>query len=294
MDTDALAVLAHTAALGSFSAAARRLAIAPVIAARRIARLERELGVRLVSRTTRSAALTPEGEALLPYAQQMLEAEAAARATLTPGDMGVAGVLRVTAPAALGRRIITPMLPALFARNPQLSVELQLTDRVVDLVGEGFDVAIRIADLRDSNLTARRVGSVRRVLCAAPSYLERHGRPTRVEELKDHQCLTFIGARHWVFTGEPEVQRVRVSARFTCSTIDGLHEACVQGLGISMHASWDVEDDVQAGRLVRLDLDRPAYAPPISAVFPNSKVVAPKLRVFIDALIERLRVSHSA
>jgi DNA-binding transcriptional LysR family regulator len=288
MDTEALKVLVNTVSAGSIAAAARRLELAPVVASRRLAGLERELGVRLLHRTTRSVALTPEGEDFLPYAREILDREAAAVSALAPGEAGAVGLLRATAPASLGREVIIPMLPALFAANPQLRLELHLAERLVDLVGEGLDVAIRIADLKDSRLVARRVGTVRRIVCAAPDYLARRGRPTTVAELAAHDCLTLVGAAHWAFDGVGGVQRVRVGGRLTCSAIDGVHEACRQGLGIAMLADWTAGRDLATGRLEALPLDAPPHAPPISALYPSARMAPPKLRVFLAALTEAL------
>lgn len=284
MDTNELSVLVATVSSGSISAAARRLGISPVIASRRLAGLERELGVRLLHRTTRSIALTPEGEDFLLHAQAILESEAAAVSALNPGQTGAVGLLRATAPAALGREVIVPMLPGLLERNPQLKLELHLTERIVDVVGEGFDVAVRIADLRESNLVARRLGSVRRVLCASPDYIARRGQPSTIDELREHDCLVLVGVTHWGFVSGESVQRVRVAGPLSCSTIDGLQAACLQGLGISMHASWSVRDDLQTGRLVELTLDKPPYAPAVSAVYPSARMVTPKVRLFLGAL----------
>lgn len=284
MDTEALAVLVNAISGGSISEASRRLGIAPLAASRRLAALEAKLGVRLVHRTTRSIALTPEGEDFLPYAQDILDREAAAVATLNPTDAGATGLLRATAPAALGREVIVPMLPKLLAANPQLRVELHLTERFVDIVSEGLDVAIRIADLRESSLIARRMGTVRRVLCASPEYLARRGEPRLLSDLADHDCLTLVGVPHWEFASSVGKRRLRVGGRLSCSSIDGLHAACLQGLGVSMHATWSVADDLRAGRLIELTLDAPPYAPAISALYPSARLVTPKLRLFLSAL----------
>jgi DNA-binding transcriptional LysR family regulator len=288
MDIESLAILVNAVSAGSISAAARRLGLAPVVASRRLGSLETELGVRLVNRTTRSLSLTPEGEAFLPYAREILETEASGRAALAPANTGASGLLRVTAPPALGRYIVIPMLAALLAGNPQLKVELHLTDRLVDIVAEGLDLAIRIADLKESNLITRRVGSLRRVVCAAPEYLAKRGRPVTVAELAKHDCLTLLGQTHWSFSTSAGVRKARVGGPFTCNTVDGLQEACRQAMGLSMQAAWSVAADVRAGRLVELDLDAAPYAPEIAALYPHAHTVAPKLRVFIDALVEAL------
>lgn len=288
MHTEALAVLVTAAQAGSLSAAARRLGIAPLAAARRLAGLEAELGVRLMHRTTRSLALTAEGEAFLPHAQDILDSAAAGLAAFTPGETGVAGLLRVTAPAALGRRVLIPMLPALFAANPRLRLELQLTDRLSDIVAEGFDLAIRIADLKESTLIARRIGTLRRVLCASPAYLAQRGRPVTTADLGDHDCLALTGVTHWSFMDGAATRRVRIAGPLVCNTIDGLHEACVQGLGISMHASFDAASDIAAGRLNPINLDLAPHAPPISALYPSARMTPPKVRVFVEMLSKAL------
>lgn len=294
MDTEALAVLVNAVSAGSISAASRRLHLAPVVASRRLAALERELGVRLLHRTTRSIALTPEGEDFLPYAKDILDREAAAMAALTPGDAKAAGLLRVTAPAALGREIIVPMLPALLDANPQLRIELNLTERLIDVVGEGMDLAIRIADLRESNLVARRIGTVRRLVCASPDYLERRGQPEAAADLGAHECLTLTGVTHWTFGAVAETERIRVGGRFNCSAIEGVHAACLEGLGLAMLSRWTVNDDVAAGRLVVLPLDAAPYAPPIWAVYPSARLVTPKLRLFLSSLAAALSVESAA
>ena len=294
MNTEALAVLVNAVSAGSISAASRRLGLAPVVASRRLAALEREIGVRLLHRTTRSIALTPEGEDFLHYARDILDREAAALAALTPGDAKAAGLLRVTAPAALGREVIVPMLPTLLDANPQLRVELHLTERFIDVVGEGMDVAIRIADLKESNLIARRIGTVRRLVCASPDYLERRGRPEAITDLAAHECLTLAGVTHWTFASASGSDQVRVGGRFICSAIDGLHAACLQGLGLAMLSRWTVSDDVASGRLVVLPLDAAPHAPPISAVYPSARLVTPKLRLFLASLTTALSTDWSA
>lgn len=288
MDTEALAVLIQTVQARSISAASRRLGIAPVVASRRLAALERELGVRLLHRTTRSVALTAEGEDFLPHARDILDRQATAVAALRPGEAGASGLLRATAPAVLGREVIVPLLPAFLAANPQLRIELQLTERMVDLVAEGLDVAIRIADLRDTNLIARRIGAVQRIVCASPAYLAQRGRPETTSALGGHDCITLIGASHWSFATAAGVERVRVSGRLSCDSVDGLHAACRAGLGIAMLSSWSAVEDLASGRLIELPLDATPHGPPISALYPSARMVTPKVRLFLAALTSAL------
>lgn len=294
MNTEGLAVFVGAVSSGSISAASRRLGLAPVVASRRLSALEREIGARLLQRTTRSLSLTDEGRALLPHAQEILDHEARALIALNHGQTGATGLLRLTAPAALGREVIGPLLPSLLAAHPQLRIEMHLTERMMDVVGEGLDLAIRIADLPDTDLVARRIGTVRRRVCASPEYLARRGAPLTREDLGDHECLSLVGNPYWVFDGAGGVERVRVSGRLTCDAIDGLHAGCRAGAGVAMLSTWSAAADLAAGRLVALPLDAPPHAPPVSAVYPSAKMVTAKVRVFLQALTQRLAAEDNA
>lgn len=290
MEISSLAVFVQAASAGSLSGAARRLKLTPMAATRRLATLEANLGVRLIQRTTRSVSLTAEGESFLPYAMAMVEAEEAGRAALSPSRHGATGLLRVTAPAAFGRKVVTPLIPPLLLEHPGLRIDLQLTDSVVDIVHSGIDVAIRIAPLRDSSMIARRLAMNPRVLCAAPAYLARCGAPRVVADLAEHECLALSGVTHWPFAIAGKERLVRVAGRFTASTIEGVRVACIGGAGLALLSEWDVQGDLQSGALVivRLD-DASPQELAISAVYPTSRQVLPKLRVFVDRLQAALR-----
>ena len=285
MDTQAVAVLVTAASAGNLSAAARRLGITPMIATRRLAALERDLGVRLMQRTTRSVSLTPEGEAFLPFAQALVEGEAAGRASLRPAATGVSGLLRVTASAAFGRKIVAPLIPGLLRANPELRIDLELTDRIVDIVASGADLALRIGRLRDNSLIARRLAGNPRILCAAPSYLAERGLPATIGDLAGHECLALTGTTHWPFEIDGKERRVRVTGRFSASSIEGLQAACLGGAGIALFAAWNVRDEVRAGTLVPLHLaDGAPEEHSIWAVYPTARLVLPKLRLFVSTL----------
>lgn len=285
MNTEAVAVLVAAAAAGSLSGAARRLGITPMVATRRLAALERDLGVRLMQRTTRALSLTPEGEAFLPFAQTLVEGEAAGRAVLRSSAAGASGLLRVTAPVSFGRRVILPFVPRLLRDHPGLRIEMELTDNVVDIVATGVDLAIRIARLRDNSLIARRLGPSPRLLCAAPEYLRERGTPRRLDDLAGHDCLTLTGATHWSFHNGAQERRVRVAGRFSASSIEGVLDACIHGAGIALAAEWNVREDLRAGRLVPIALeDMPEDDRSIWAVYPTTRQVLPKMRVFLSAL----------
>jgi DNA-binding transcriptional LysR family regulator len=289
MDIEALNTFIQAYAAGSLAAAARRLKITPMAASRRLSALEAELGVRLMHRSTRSVSLTSEGEALLPYATQIVDAAEASRAVLAPSARGATGLLRVTAAAAFGRKVIMPIIPPLLADNPGLSIDLELTDGITDLVGRGMDVGIRIAQLKDSNLIARKLARNPRVLCAAPSYLACNGTPSTVEDLADHNCITLSGVSHWPFQMPDKERMIRVAGRFSSNSIEGAHEACTGGAGLTVLSAWDVRQELQEGKLVQINLkDATPRELSIWAVFPTARQVLPKLRVFIDRLQQEL------
>ena len=291
MDTEALAVLSQAAASGSLSGAARRLGLSPTLASRRLAALEAQLGVRLVNRTTRSLSLTPEGLAFLPHARAMLEAETSALGSLAGGIGAVSGLLRVTAPASFGRKVVAPLIPGLLQAYPALRVQLSLQDRMVDIVGEGFDLAVRIGRLRDSSLLARKLADNPRRLCAAPAYLQRHGTPRTLADLADHQRLGLIDRAAWPFVTGGAVREVRFEGRFESDSMEAVHVACLAGLGIATFSYWDVEAELAAGTLREVVLEDAAPEPvAIWVVRPASPQTPPKLAPFIASLEARLQV----
>lgn len=291
MELSQLAVFVLAAETGSLSEAGRRIGLSPTLAGRRLAALETELGVRLMHRTTRSVRPTPDGEAFLPHAQTIVEAEAQARASLSPARAAVGGLLRVTAPAEFGRQFAAPLVAELLAAHPRLKVDLILTDSVVDIVSAGIDVAVRIARLKDSSLIARRLAGNRIALCASPAYLARAGTPRTVADLAAHECLVLNGANVWVFGEGAGERRARVSGRLSANSLEAVREACAAGLGLALLSAWKVAPELARGALVEVALED---APPpqelgVWAVYPSARLVPPKLRAFIAALEARLR-----
>ncbi|TPG45760.1 LysR family transcriptional regulator [Roseomonas nepalensis] len=290
IDLANVAVLVEAVGAGSLAAAARRLRITPMLASRRLAELEEEVGARLMHRTTRSLSLTAEGEAFLPHAQALLEAEVQARAAVRPAASGLSGTLRLTASVPFGRKVVAPLVPAFLQDHPALQVDLLLSDSIVDIVAQGLDLAIRIALLRENTLVARRLADNPRGLYAAPAYLAEHGAPATPADLARHRCLVLTGTSHWTFLAGARTVRQRVSGPFTASSVEALHEACLGGLGIAMLSEWDVREEVAVGHL--LPVRMPAAAPEalaIWAVYPTARLVPPKVRLFIAALEQRLR-----
>jgi DNA-binding transcriptional LysR family regulator len=271
---------------GSLTAAAQAEGVAPAVVGRRIDGLEERLGVKLLVRTTRRITLTHEGSAFLEDCQRLLADIASAEASVSAGGVKASGHLRITAPAGFGRRHVAPLVPGFRAAHPEVSLSLNLSDRVVDIVNEGFDCAIRVGDLPDSSLVSVRLADNRRLCVATPEYLQRAGVPAAPADLMRHACLTLSSdasqTRGWAFTVDGEVSHLRPSGPLDCSDGQVLHEWCLQGLGIAWRSTWEVERDVAAGRL-QVVLEEFA-APPngIFAVFPHAKHLPLRVRLWID------------
>ncbi|VVO49994.1 HTH-type transcriptional regulator DmlR [Pseudomonas fluorescens] len=277
---------------GSLSAAARRLGLTPMTVSRRLAALESELGVRLFHRTTRAVSLTAEGETFLPFAATLLQASEEARACLKSSAGTASGVLKVTAPTVFGQSVIMPLLPALLAEHPALRIDLTLSDSIVDIVGLGIDVAIRIATLRDSALIARPLAPNPRVLCASPAYLKRYGTPTTMEALTNHRRIALHGMPYWPFMRAGEAVAIRADGVFSANSVEAVRTACREGLGMAMLSYWDVRDDLAAGNLCLLEL---ADAMPeqlfITALLPTRQHVPHRVGIFLQRLEAALKAS---
>ena len=278
--------------LGSITAAAHSLDLSVAVASQRLKRLERELGVRLLHRTTRRLHPMPEGAALAQQGRALVEDLGSLGAGLREAASEVAGTLRVTMSASFGRQHVSPLLPAFMARHPKLRLSVHLSDNVVDLVSEGFDLAIRIGALEDSRLVARRIAPNRRVLCASPGYLKRRGRPQHPRDLAAHECLLLFGRQGRQDTwrlDDPQGGEiaVRVQGRYESNFGELLRDASVAGEGIATHSLWHVADDLRAGRLEVVLPDYPLQATAISAVMPQRRLVPPRVRAFADFLAER-------
>ena len=280
--------------LGSISAAARSLDLSTAVASQRLKRLETSLGVRLLHRTTRRLHATPEGALLAEQGRVLVEDLESLGSGLRDAGASVAGTLRVTMSASFGRQYISPLLPRFLALHPRVRISVHLTDQVVDLVSEGFDLAIRIGALEDSSLVARKLAPNRRVLCASPAYLARHGEPRSPIDLTAHECLQLFGSQ-----GRQDVWRlrdaddgtehvVRVQGRCESNYGELLRDAAVAGLGIALHSTWHVAEDLRAGRLkIVLPRYRPAETA-ISAVMPERRMVPPRVRAFVEFLAGEL------
>ncbi|CAG9168663.1 LysR family transcriptional regulator [Cupriavidus respiraculi] len=279
--------------LGSISAAARALGLSVAVASQRLKRLERELGVPLLHRTTRQLHATPEGAILAEQGRALIEDLEALGGSLRQAGTGVAGTLRITTAASFGRQYISPLLPEFMARHPGLNLSINLTDQVLDLVGAGIDLAIRIGTLDDSTLVARKIANNRRVLCASPEYLRRHGTPATPQDLTAHECLLQAGAhgRHdtWrLGDGHGGETTVRVRGRIESNAGELLADAALAGLGIAQHSVWHVWRELRDGRLVQVLPGYPIPDTGIYAVMPQRRLVPPRVRAFVEFLAQAL------
>ena len=274
------------AAKGSLTATAQAEGVAPAVIGRRIDGLEERLGVKLLVRTTRRITLTHEGSAFLENCQRLLSDLANAEASVSAGGVKASGHLRITAPAGFGRRHVAPLVPGFVALHPEVSLSLNLSDRVVDIVNEGVDCAIRVGDLPDSSLVSVRLADNRRLCVAAPAYLQRAGLPSTPADLTRHPCLALSSdasqTRGWAFVVNGELTHWRPTGRLDCSDGQVLHEWCLGGLGIAWRSTWEVEGDVAAGRLQVLLEDFASPPNGIYAVFAQRKHLPLRVRLWID------------
>lgn len=288
-----LALFLRVLDLGSISAAARSLDLSPAVGSQRLKRLERELGVRLLYRSTRRLFPTPEGTELAEQGRALVEDLEALTSGLGQAATDVTGTLRLTMPPSFGRQYISPLLPIFLARHPRLSLNVDLSDQTLDLVGSGFDLAIRIGTLEDSSLVARKLASNRRVLCASPDYLRQHDTPRTPQELSAHECLLLVGSHDrqnvWRFS-DPKGRDVAIRVRGRIQSNQGelLRDAAIAGLGIAQHSIWHVCDDLRAERLQVVLPEWSIADTGIHAVMPQRRLVPPRVRAFVDFLTEQI------
>ena len=281
-----LDVFAHVVTAKGMSAAGRQLNLSPAVISKRIRRLEERLGVRLLQRTTRQLSLTEAGQGFYERVVSILSSIEDAEAWVASGAGQARGTLRVSAPTSFGRLHIAPHLKPFLDAHPLVSVELVLGDGFIDIVGEGFDLAIRIADLRDSSLVAKRLAPNHRVLCATPGYLATAGVPSTIEDLSRHTLIAH-NTDHWKLDGPHGPVTVRVAGPLRTNSSEVVREALLAGLGIALRSTWDVGPELKSGALQRL---LPAYSVgsrvAIHAVYPSRRHMEQKVRAFVDYLGE--------
>ncbi|OIQ74753.1 HTH-type transcriptional regulator DmlR [mine drainage metagenome] len=277
---------------GGLTAAARAEGVAPAMVGRRMDALEQRLGVKLLLRSTRRVSLTQEGAVFLEDCQRLLSELADAEASLSAGGIKASGCLNLSAPAGFGRHHVAPLVPLFCELHPEVTVCLDLSDRVHDLTTEGFDCAVRIGEMPDSSLVSVRLAENRRVCVAAPAYLKRHGTPQRPQDLLHFDCLTLSGStsqsRGWAFSAPPgdpaEAMYIKPGGRLSCSDGEVLFDWCLRGYGIAWRSTWEVQARIDSGQLVTVLQDFAAPGSGIYVVFAQRKLMPLRLRLWIDYL----------
>ena len=288
LDLIDVALFVRVCATRNLSAAGREFGLSPAASSARMAQLEKQLGARLLHRTTRQVALTQDGETFLERALPLLEAADLAEASVGGAAASPHGLLRVAASVSFGRLHIMPALAEFLDLYPGIRLDLKLSDRRIDMAANGIDVAVRIGPLRDSALVARTLAVNRLWLCAAPAYLARHGTPRHPHELAQHQCLVLEGFHPWQFKDGNEVISMRVSGRLQGDNGEAMRDAATAGLGITLQSTWAMSEQLKSGALVRVLADYPmAIETVVSAQYLHRSFLAPKTAAFIDFFARR-------
>lgn len=278
-------IFARVVATGSMSAAARELSLSPAVVSKRLGRLEERLGTRLLQRTTRQIALTEAGHGYHERVLAILSGIEEAEAFVARRSSDARGILKISAPTTFGRMHIAPYLGPFMRANADLVINLVLSDDLVDIVGDGYDLAIRIAELSDSTLVARRLAPVRRILVAAPRYLAAHGTPSTFEDLSHHICLAPHNNDPWRLEGPDGPVSMRPAGPLHTNSSEVVREAVLGGLGIAQRSTWDIGPELADGRLVQILPDyTTSRSVAVHAVYPSRQFLPAKVRLFIDYL----------
>ena len=288
-----IAVFVQVVRSGSFTTAADKLGLSKSVVSKYVTRLEDRLGARLLNRTTRRLSLTEVGQAFFERSQRALDEIEEAEAEVSKLQGEPRGELRLSSPMTFGILHVAPLLPAFQSQYPELTVDMVLDDRRVDLVEEGFDLAIRIGELPDSSLVARRLGPCKHVVCGSPEYFARHGVPQSPEDLADHPALTYRyqdSPSEWRFVDtDGSYRHVAVNGRLQMNNSLALREALLKSAGVTLTPTFVVGADIQAGRLMAVLKDYKALEVSIYAVYPQRKHLSPKVRAFVDFLSEEIK-----
>ncbi|WP_275789167.1 LysR family transcriptional regulator [Pararhizobium gei] len=282
-----LEIFSRVVSTGSMSAAGRALGFSPAVISKRIKRLEDRLGTRLFQRTTRQISLTEAGQGFHDRVLGILAGIEDAEAFVAGRSAQAQGMLRLTAPTSFGRMHIAPHLSRFMDVHHDLSVNIVLSDEFSDIVAEGFDLAIRIGELSDSSLVARKLAPVRRILCASPGYIERHGEPSSIDDLNNHICLRPHNNDTWKLESPDGLLIYKPQGRLITNSSEVVREAVLSGAGIALRSTWDIGGELKSGRLVQI---LPAFEGSrnliVSALYPSRQFLPAKTRLFIDFLAE--------
>jgi DNA-binding transcriptional LysR family regulator len=290
MNTEDFQFFIRVVDLASISKAAQEANLSVSVASQRIQRLEQNLQLRLLHRTTRKLSLTEEGKTLLEHGRGWINDFVNLQEALTSRNQALSGTLRISTSATFGTQVLMPVIATFSHLHPELKIYLDLNDQNIDLIQQGMDLAIRIGKLKNSTLIAKQLAPNPRLLCASPDYLQNYGVPETLSDLKSHRCILQQHANgltdEWRFLHpESDVEPIHVEGYFSCNSGEGIRQAALNGLGISNHSLWHVQEDLKAGRLRQILVDHPVEATSIYAVFPHRALRPPKVQHFIDFLI---------
>ena len=282
--------------LGSLSAAARSLNITPPAATMRLASMEKRIGARLLNRSTRKISLTPEGELYLQQASRLIEELRELDEIVSGNRRNPRGLLRVNVPLGFGRTVIAPLVSTFAAQFPDVEVQLEVTDRPIDLIAKGFDLAVRFGELPDNRLNARRVMSNRRFICASPTYLEKFGTPKSIADLAKHRCIIHrqnddaYGVWKFLIDGRSEI--VKVHGALSSNDGDIVQGWALDGQGIVIRSEWDVSKYLESGRLRQILPDFALPSADLYAYYPSKQNLPARVRAFINFLVERFAIEE--
>jgi DNA-binding transcriptional LysR family regulator len=288
----AFRVFIRIAETGSFSSVAREIGATQPAVSRQVAALETHLGARLFQRTTRSLTLTEDGRGLLSHARLVVEAVEETEAAVGRRRSTPSGLVRLGCPGVFGKIYVAPRLNRLLDHYPELSIDLSMTDTVVDMVQEGLDLSIRVGEVMDASLVARRIGSTTAIAVASESYLAQHGEPMHPSELANHECIIFTRVPTpdtWNFVGADGPLSVPAHGRLRSNGIEAVIEAAVAGVGIALVPTWMMNAEAMAQRLRPILLDWRPPPRPISVVYPSRRFLAPRTRAVIDFLVDEFK-----
>lgn len=280
-------IFARVARTGNMSAAGRDMGLSPAVVSKRISLLEERLGARLFQRTTRQLTLTETGEGYFKRVVDILSLVEEAEDFVTRRNTNARGVLKITAPTSFSRLHIAPLLPEFLTRYPEIQLDVHLTDNFVDIIREGYDVAIRIGELQDSSLVARKLSPDTRVICAAPSYLEKAGHPKNLADLENHNCLSAGAQEFWRLDGPEGSRQVRVKGNIRSNSAELIHEALLSGVGLGLRGVWEIGAGIKSGALkVVMPQYRGSSKMAIYAVYPCRDFMPTKVHAFIEYIAE--------
>ena len=291
MDLNDIVVFTKVAETKSFTGAAEQLGLPKSTVSRKLAQLEERLGVRLVQRTTRKLALTDIGQAYYERCARIVSDVAAAEQLVTDMQATPRGRVRLTAPVDLSTRYLGAIVAEFIAAHPEITIELEASDRIVDLIEEGFDVAVRFGELPESTLIARKLCTIGSILCAAPSYIARRGMPASVDELDDHDRVLFTPharAQSWVLVNGDATYDFGRPARFASNNVSAVRDAALAGAGVALVSDFMVSTDIAAGALVEVLPEWRSRAIDVHAVYPARQNLPPRLSLFLDHLAKVL------